>query len=176
MRSHRVAGRRPVFWLALVVIGLFGAADQRTSAQVPPAVLRLSPEQAVASALEHNLMLKGARLGPQLAYLDVHVARTVWTPQFSTRLVNSDSETPPANPFDQAQAALLDRQVVSEVLLGQQLPWGTSVSRGLDRGAPIEHQFPRTLPTGTLRGGDRDTDSAPAERGSPSTLRARAVT
>ena len=130
MRSHRVAERRRVFWLALVVIGVVGAAGERASAQVPAPVLRLSPQEAVASALEHNLVLKGARLGPQLADLDVNVARTVWTPQFSTRLVNSDSETPPSSPFDQTQAALLDRQVVSEVALAQQLPWGTSYRVG----------------------------------------------
>ena len=130
MRSHRVAERRRVFWLALVVIGAVGAAGERASAQVPAPVLRLSPEEAVASALEHNLVLKGARLGPQLADLDVNVARTAWTPQLSTRFVNSDSETPPSSPFDQTQAALLDRQVVSELALAQQLPWGTSYRVG----------------------------------------------
>jgi outer membrane protein len=122
--------RPRVSWLALVVIGLVGAANERASAQVPAPVLRLSPEEAVASALEHNLVLKSARLGPQLADLDVNVARTAWTPQLSTRVVNSDSETPPSSPFDQTQTALLDRQVVSELALTQQLPWGTSYRVG----------------------------------------------
>src|SRR4051794_31447145 len=120
MRSHLVAERSRVLWLALVVIGLFGAGDERTSAQVPSPVLRLSPEEAVASAFEHNLVLKGARLGPQLADLDVNVARTAWTPQLSTRLLNSNGETPPSSPFDQAQAALLDRQLVSDLAVAQQ--------------------------------------------------------
>jgi outer membrane protein TolC len=128
MRSHRVANRRRVFWLALVVVGVVGLAGERASAQVP--VLRLSPEEAVASALDHNLALKGARLGPQLADLDVNVAQTAWTPQLSTRFVNIDSQTPPASPFDQTQPALLDRQVASELALAQQLPWGTSYRVG----------------------------------------------
>jgi outer membrane protein TolC len=130
MRPHLVATRQPVLWLALTVIGVGGAAGERALAQGPVPVLRLSPQEAVASALEHNLALKSARLGPRLADLDVDVARTVWTPQLSTRLANSDSETPPPSPFDQAQAALLDRQVVSEVALAQQLPWGTAYRLG----------------------------------------------
>jgi outer membrane protein TolC len=130
MRPHRLAERRRVLWLALTVIGAIAAVGERTSAQVPAAVLRLSPEEAVASALEHNLVLKSARLGPQLADLDVRVARTIWTPQLSTRVVNSDSETPPSSPFDQTQTALLDRQVGSELAVAQQLPWGTSYRIG----------------------------------------------
>jgi outer membrane protein len=130
MRSHLEAEGWRVGLRTLIVIGVAGFAGERASAQVPAVVSRLSPEQAVASALEHNLVLRGARLGPQLADLDVNVARTVWTPQLSTRFVNSDSQTPPANPFDQTQPALLDHQLVSEVGFAQQLPWGTSYRVG----------------------------------------------
>ncbi len=130
MRSHLVANRRPVSWLTLAVVAVIGAAGERASAQVPVPVLRLSPEEAVASALDHNLVLKGARLGPQLADLDVNVAQTAWTPQLSTRFVNIDSQAPPLSPFDQTQPALLDRQVTSELALAQQLPWGTSYRVG----------------------------------------------
>jgi outer membrane protein TolC len=125
-----VANRRRLLWLVLVAIGVAGVAGERAAAQVPAPVLRLSPEEAVTSALEHNLVLKGARLGPQLADLGVSVARTIWTPQLSTRFVDSDGQTPPSSPFDQAQAALLDHQVASELALAQQLPWGTSYRVG----------------------------------------------
>jgi outer membrane protein TolC len=130
MTSHLVPGRLRALCLALIVVGIAGSAGERAWAQGTAPVLRLSPEEAVASALDHNLALRGARLGPQLADLDVNVARTAWTPQLSTRFVNIDSQAPPTSPFDQTQPALLDRQVTSELGLAQQLPWGTAYRVG----------------------------------------------
>jgi outer membrane protein TolC len=95
-----------------------------------PAPLRLSPEQAVTLALEHNLALKSARLGPQIADLDVNAAATAWTPELSTRLMNSTSEAPPLSALDQAQTTLRDRQLGSELTVAQQLPWGSSYRIG----------------------------------------------
>ena len=93
--------------------------------------MRLSPEERGRLGARAQPVLKGARLGLQLADLDVNVARTAWTPELSTRFVNTDSDTPPSSRVrPDAAPALLDRQVASDVALAQQLPWGTSYRVG----------------------------------------------
>ncbi len=106
-------------------VATFGAVAQ-LSAQSPGAVVRLSPEVAVALALEHNPALKGARFGPELAAIDVGVADTAWTPAISAGLMNRSSQTQPTGAFDQTLAAVRDREVTSQLGVGQLLPWGTT--------------------------------------------------
>lgn len=105
---------------ALVVIC---AAGEDGRAQT--STLRLTPERAVALALEHDLELKRDRLGPQIADLDVRAALTPWTPELSTSVQRANSEFPLTSAIDQGQR-LTDRQLSSEVALSQRLPWGSS--------------------------------------------------
>lgn len=92
--------------------------------------LRVSSDEAVAIALDHNLALKTARIGPALADLDVQSTGTAWTPSLSTRVGKTDGRTPAATPFDQAQTTLRTGQLTSDVALAQQLPWGSSYQVG----------------------------------------------
>ena len=92
--------------------------------------LRVSSDEAVAIALDHNLALKGARIGPALADLDVQTTGTAWTPALSTRVGKTDGRTPAATPFDQGQTSLRTGQLTSDVALTQQLPWGSSYQVG----------------------------------------------
>jgi outer membrane protein TolC len=133
MMSDRMTERKERLWsacVALFVAGLIGGVAEPALAQTSATVLRLSPEGAVALALEHNLSLDSARLGLQVADLDVNVARTAWTPELSTRSVVTDSTSPTSSAFDDARLAVLDRQVASDVAIAQQLPFGTSYRIG----------------------------------------------
>jgi outer membrane protein len=127
------AERKRSLWsacVALVVGGLIGGVGAPAFAQASASALRLSPEDAVAIALEHNLSLDSSRLGLQVADLDVNVAQRAWTPALSTRSVVTDSASPTSSAFDDARSAVLDRQVASDVAIVQQLPWGTSYRVG----------------------------------------------
>src|SRR5215467_493470 len=60
-----------------------------TAALQPPAdqggiVRRLSIDEAVASALEHNLGVQIQRIDPQIQDVGVAQARSFWAPTFST--------------------------------------------------------------------------------------------
>jgi outer membrane protein len=132
MTADGPTGRKESLWrlcVALVVGGLIGVAEP-AFAQAPATVLQLSPEGAVALALENNLSLDSARLGVEVADLDVNAARTAWTPELSTRFVSTDSAAPTSSAFDDAGLLVLDRQVASDVAVAQQLPWGTSYRIG----------------------------------------------
>jgi outer membrane protein len=94
-------------------------------AQAQTTTLRLTPERAVALAMEHDLELKRDRFGPQIADLDVSAAMTAWTPELSTHLFGAGSETPLTSAIEQGQI-LTDRQVSSEFAVAQRLPWGSS--------------------------------------------------
>jgi len=99
-----------------------------TSAQAQqPNSLVLSPEQAVAFALERSLVLKAARFGPEIADLDVRSANTAWTPQFSARAGVSNSHSPPVRTFD-SPSGILSRQRSAAASIDQLLPWGSSYS------------------------------------------------
>ena len=92
-----------------------------------PNPLVLSPERAVAFALERGLTLKAARFGPQIADLDVRSATTAWTPQLSARADVTNSHAPPVRTFD-SQSGLFSRQRSAAAALDQLLPWGSSYS------------------------------------------------
>lgn len=92
-----------------------------------PEPLVLSPEQAVAFALDRSLALKAARFGPQIADLDVRAANTAWSPQFSAQADVTNSHTPPVRTFD-SQSGLISRQRSAAAAIDQLLPWGSSYS------------------------------------------------
>jgi outer membrane protein len=110
----------------LVVLCVMGedAAAQRST-------LRLTPERAVALALEHDLELKRDQFGPQIAEADVRAARTAWTPELSTHVFRGRSEAPRTSAIDGGEV-LTDRRLSSDVGLSQRLPWGGSYRLGWD--------------------------------------------
>lgn len=97
----------------------------RAAAQEQPDSLVLTPERAIAFALERSLVLKGARFGPQIAALQVRSANTAWSPRLSGSAGISDAHTPPLSTFD-PQSGPVARQIASGVGVSQLLPWGTS--------------------------------------------------
>jgi outer membrane protein len=113
---------------ATVLIVLWGVG---TRAQMPALVL--SPEQAVALALEHDLELQRDRLGPRIADFDVRAAATTWTPELSTRLFGARRAAPPTSTIDPGDV-LRDREVLSELAVAQRLPWGSSYRVSWDAG------------------------------------------
>jgi outer membrane protein TolC len=125
------AGRPRWFGLTLVL----AAAQVRLCVAAEDAraqtTLRLTPELAVELALEHDLELKTARFGPEIAEADVSAALTAWTPEVSGTVLGSRSEAPPTTATEQA-GTLTNRQLSSEVALSQRLPWGSSYRVGVD--------------------------------------------
>ncbi len=112
----------------VLLLVLFGATGR---AQTPPLVL--SPERAVALALDHDLELQRDRLGPRIADLDVSAATTAWTPEMSARLSGARRDSPPTSAID-PDNLLTDRQVASEVAVSQRLSWGSSYRVAWDAG------------------------------------------
>lgn len=90
--------------------------------------LVLSPEEAVAYAVERNLLVQSARLGRDVAARAVDVANTAWTPQLVGRTGGASQQTPPLTAFDQGRRAIVNRNVSSSLGVGQLLPWGGSYS------------------------------------------------
>ena len=124
--------------------------------------LRVSSDEAVAIALDHNLALKSARIGPALADLDVQTTGTAWTPSLSTRVGKTDGRTPAATPFDQGQTSLRTGQLTSDVALTQQL-LGIVLSSWLARRAPHEQQRFCTVPAAVVVGTDGDIHTAASQ-------------
>ena len=95
--------------------------------------LVLSPERAVSFALERSLVLKAARLNPQIASLGVRAADAAWSPQVFARSHAGGIRTPPQTAFH-PQSGLTSRQFTSQVGIDQLLPWGASYSLEWDTG------------------------------------------
>jgi outer membrane protein len=126
-RRRRVGARRGlVSAVALAVLCVMGE-----QARAQRSTLRLTPERAVALALEHDLELKRDRFGPQIAEADVRAARTAWTPELSTHVLGGRSEAPRTSAADVGER-LTDRHVSSDVAVSQRLPWGSSYRIGWD--------------------------------------------
>jgi outer membrane protein len=98
--------------------------------------LVLSPSQAVAFALDRNLALIGARLGPQAAALDVSAANAAWSPRLSSDTGVADGRTPSLTVFS-PPAGLVSTQIASGAAITQALPWGSSYSVEWDAGRQV---------------------------------------
>ncbi len=92
-----------------------------------PATLRLSVDDAVRMAIDHNVDLAAARLDPQIGDTSVAAAAGAFRPVFNTRLQRNNQLQPPAS-FLVPTATRTDA-VTSKVGFDQKLPWfGTSYS------------------------------------------------
>ena len=97
------------------------------SAQTAPATLRLSADEAVKMALEHNIDLNVDRLDPQISDTRVAVAAGAFKPTFNTTVQRNSQVQPPANFL--FPIATSSDVVSSNAGLAQRLPWfGTSYS------------------------------------------------
>ena len=95
------------------------------SAQTTPETLRLSVDQAVTMALEHNTDLKADRLDPQISDMRVAAAAGAFKPTINSS-VQSNNQLQPPSSFLIPTATRTD-VVTSNAGFAQRLPWfGTS--------------------------------------------------
>jgi outer membrane protein TolC len=99
------------------------------TAQTTPATLRLTVDDAVRMALEHNLDLAVDRLDPQISDTRIAAAAGAFRPTFNTSVLRNNQLQPPAN-FLIPTPTRTDA-TTSNAGLAQRLPWfGTTYSVG----------------------------------------------
>jgi outer membrane protein len=151
LSRRRNDGDRTALALAAAVIGVWCA---RATAQDQADPLVVSPEQAVSFALERNLVVNGARLGPQIAALEVRAADAAYSPLLSGHAGVADTRTPPLTTID-PQSGLVTRQATAGTAISQALPWGASYSvewggERLTGNSPLVRFNPQLTTRGTL--------------------------
>ena len=113
-----------------IVIGLSAGASAQTPAGSPDtssSTLRLTVDDAVRMALDHNVDLAAERLDPQISDARVATAYGVFRPTFNTGVHRNDQLQPPASFL--IPTATRNDVTSSSVGLDQKLPWlGTSYS------------------------------------------------
>jgi outer membrane protein TolC len=87
-------------------------------------VLRMTVDEAVASALEQNLGIRADRLEPQIQDMSVGAARAAFTPSFFTRMNTSTESSPPASFLAGAAPTITEDRFLTSTGLQQQLGWG----------------------------------------------------
>src|SRR5438477_6097960 len=109
---------RKTLLAALISLGLVPSA----SAQSP---LRLTVDDAVKMALDHNVDLSAERLDPQISDTRVAAAAGAFRPTFNTSVNRNDQLQPPSSFL--IPAATRNDVVTSNAGIAQRLPWfGTS--------------------------------------------------
>jgi outer membrane protein TolC len=92
-----------------------------------PSTLRLTVDDAVKMALDHNVDLSADRLDPEIGDTRVAAAAGAFRPQFSSSVLRNNQLQPPASFL--VPAATRTDTATSNVGLNQKLPWfGTSYS------------------------------------------------
>src|SRR5947209_14391625 len=113
---------RKTFFVTLAAAALAATA----SAQIP-ATLRLTVDEAVRMALEHNTDLNADRLDPQISDTRVAAAASLFRPSLNSG-VNRNNQLQPPSSFLIPSPTRTDA-VTSSAGLSQRLPWfGTSYS------------------------------------------------
>jgi outer membrane protein len=131
--------------LISIVVSGFGAGSvaAQTSArpQAPPVTASgeqgrpLTIDEAVRLALDNNLGIQIARFNPQVQDLSVALARSAWTPSFTTVIQGASAATPNSGFLSGAttgQNKTTTGRMLSNVGLFQPTPWGGSYSLGWD--------------------------------------------
>jgi outer membrane protein TolC len=96
-------------------------------------VRRLTVDEAVRLALEHNLGVQIARVDPQVQDLAIAQARANWTPSFTTTVLDSSLDSPTNSFLSGGQGpSISDARLASNVGVQQLLPWGGHYSVGWD--------------------------------------------
>jgi HAE1 family hydrophobic/amphiphilic exporter-1 len=106
--------------LALLAVGLATRASAQTAASTP-ATLRLSVDDAVKMALDHNVDLNADRLDPQISDTRVAAAVGAFRPTLSSGLNSNNQLQPPASFL--IPTATRNDVVTANAGVGQRLPW-----------------------------------------------------
>ena len=129
-RQERFAGAavpsgavmRRTSWLLVLALGLATTASAQS-----PSTVRITADEAVKMALEHNIDLNVDRLDPQTSDTRVAAAAGVFKPAITSSLQRNSQVQPPANFL--FPVATTSNAVTSSAGLAQKLPWfGTSYS------------------------------------------------
>ena len=113
-------------WTAALLVAPSLAAAQAD-------VRRLTVEDAVRLALEHNLGVQVARIDPRIEDLGVAQAQAAWAPTFTSTLQGLSLDTPNSSFLSGALGPkTTDQRVTTNVGVAQTLPWGGSYSVGWD--------------------------------------------
>jgi outer membrane protein TolC len=110
-----------------------GAASAQTqptgSAQSSP-VRRLTLDEAIRLALEHNLGLEIERFNPQLQDIEVIRTRGLWMPTLTSTFLGNSTQTPSTSIFAGGEQKVTDTRYLTEIGVQQLLPTGGSYSFG----------------------------------------------
>jgi outer membrane protein len=87
-------------------------------------VRRLSVDEAVSMALEHNLGLRAEQISPQIQDLNVASARAAFTPTLFSTIRTTSDQTPSASFLAGAAETITDDRFTSNLGVQQNLPWG----------------------------------------------------
>jgi outer membrane protein TolC len=116
-------------------MGLSAIASAQT-----PVTLRLTADEAVRLALEHNPDLKADRLDPQISDTRVAVAASAFKPSFNTTVQRNNQLQPPAGLLIPTPTE--NDVVTSNAGFTQRLPWfGTSYSASWSATHTVSNSF-----------------------------------
>ena len=123
-------GRTALF--ALLALGLAASASAQTTgsiAQAAPETLRISVDDAVKMALEHNVDLNADRLDPQISDTRVAAAMGAFQPTLNASVLSNNQLQPPSS-FLIPTPTRTDVNTTNAGI-GQRLPWfGTTYNVG----------------------------------------------
>jgi outer membrane protein len=89
-----------------------------------PTTRRLTVEDAVKLALEHNLGVQVARVSPQIQDYGIAQARANWAPVLTSSFSTNSNTQPPRNVFAGGQGQVTDERTSGSLGVQQNLPWG----------------------------------------------------
>ena len=119
---------------ATLVATLGSAAGAQAPVAAPREVRRLSVEEAVRQALEHNLGIQVARIAPQLQDLNIAQTLTAWSPSLTATGSTASTDTPNASFLSGAAGSeIRDRRFAGNAGIRQATKWhGASYALGWD--------------------------------------------
>jgi len=124
-----------------ITSALLAALASTTSAQTAPpqaapdrAVRRLSVDEAVRQALEHNLGIQLAKVSPQIQDLAIAQTLSAWSPALTANGATTSTDTPNASFLSGALGdEIKDQRYASNVSIRQATKWhGASYALGWD--------------------------------------------
>jgi outer membrane protein TolC len=120
--------------LVLAIGASPAAAQQGSRLPSSPDARRLTVDDAVQQALEHNLGIQVARVNPQVQDITIAQLLSAWNPGLTSSLANSRTNSPNSSFLSGTLGnSTIDQQLSSNVSLRQALKWnGASYSVGWD--------------------------------------------
>jgi outer membrane protein len=91
-------------------------------------VQRLTVDEAVKSALEHNLGIQIQRLDPQIQDVNVAQNRSFWAPSLQTTLSKGSNNSPSTSVLSGSSSSITSGSLFNAVGISELTPWGGSYS------------------------------------------------